>query len=136
MEKEGGSFLNIPFEPNVLANNFITKPIDSKFKGEQDPRHGGQLQWPGVDGLPFRGPPVTLKNEELSNIILVHDFKAHVFDLTKNEDYEYYCWVMDRICNGFFRCIHINRTWSAEKNTMIIYVEWVQSYYELPKSVT
>lgn len=124
------NFLNMPFDPTLGGKDILPTSFDTKFKGEQDPRHGGVLSWPGIEGIPFRGPVVDLKEEERNRLVLVNDFKCQTFDLSQPEDKEYYNWVMDRICNGLFKCLYINRMWSNEHKTMLVYVEWVQSYYE------
>jgi len=100
-----------------------------KYIGEQDSRHGGALIWPGYMGFPFRGKPELMTEaEQQKNIRFVSDAKNYVFDLSKKEDKEYYQWVQDRIQNGLFQLVYIERHWDPDKKNMYIYMEWNQIY--------
>ncbi|MEM3062161.1 MAG: hypothetical protein QW303_01255 [Nitrososphaerota archaeon] len=104
----------------------------SKFFGDQHHRYGGQLQWPGINGYPVRGSAEKiLKEGEQFNATFVKDFHSKVFDMSNLEDVEYYKWVMDRICNGLFLPVYIQRKWDNDK--VSVYLEWCQCYYEWPE---
>ena len=100
----------------------------SKFFNEQSDLHRGVLSWPGTLGLPFRGngkPPV-LSRDNFNRLYVTGDACHGTFDLSKKEDSELYCWVRDRIRNGWFILDDIERHWDPEKKNMIIYMEWTQ----------
>lgn len=104
----------------------------AKFFGDQDPRYGGKLHWPGLAGLPFRGSkaPLLSKSNE-SKVYVAGDATHATFDLSDAEQSHDYAWVRDRIINGIFRLDHIHRYWDEEKKNMIIYVEWTQLYNQI-----
>lgn len=104
-----------------------------KFFGEQDERHNGKLHWPGLNGVPIRNSSdqLLLKNEDYKRLVLASDFHSKVFDLSNEEDREYYCWVMDRILAGMFSIIFCERFWDKQNNRVLIYLEWAQNYFEL-----
>lgn len=106
----------------------------SKYHGEQHELYGGPLQWPGIHGLPVRcAHPINVKSEELLRATLTYDFHAQTFDLSDPEQADKYHWVMDRICNGLFIKVHIERCWNKEKpGSIFVYLEWVQQYYSWP----
>jgi hypothetical protein len=104
-----------------------------KFFNEQHARHNGRLHWPGFNGLPIRYPgDLVLKNEDYQKLVLVSDFHFKLFDISNEEDREYYQWVNDRIYAGLFTLIYKDRFWDKEKDILKIYMEWCQHYFELP----
>ena len=108
-------------------------PSTAKYFGEQDERHGGRLHWPGVNGIPFRGPYVpNLKRNELEKLPPVACAFHHTFNLSDDKESAVYQWIRDRIRNGSFTLDWIERHWDAESKTMWVYVEWSQLYIELP----
>lgn len=104
---------------------------------EQDIRHGGRLHW--VQGLDFpirdEAPELALKNEDVSKLVLIPDFHVYIFDLSKEEDKEYYIWVYNRILANMFTLIYQERKWVPDQGKCVIYMEWCQVYYELPPSL-
>lgn len=116
--------------PDDIIPNYVPK---SRFHGEQDPRHGGPLQWPGINNFPVRGSTTkALKEGEQYNATFVKEFHCRIFDLSKEEDLKEYKWVMDRICNGLFLVTYVQRQWDARSKAMLVYLEWCQCYYEWP----
>jgi hypothetical protein len=108
-----------------------------KYQGEQDPRHGSLLQWPGAQGLPFRGDAVpNVKQEELEQLPVVGEAFQQTFDLTDEEQATSYRWVRDRIRNGMFTQDYVYRehTLDADKNKLrtLVYLEWTQLYVQAP----
>lgn len=109
----------------------------SKFYNDQDERHKGRLHWPGFLGIPIRhNGDLILKNEDYHKLVFVSDFHFHLFDLSKEEDREYYQWVNDRVYGGFFTLVHKERFWDKENGKMLVYMEWCQNYFELPPNVS
>ena len=104
-----------------------------KYQGEQDPRYGGKLQWPGANGLPCRGDsPPNLKQREVEALPVCGQAYERVFDLNNKEDAEYYNWVRDRIRNGLFVQDFKRERWADDQKCPIIYLEWTQLYTALP----
>ena len=99
-----------------------------KFYGEQNEKHGGILYWPGFCGFPLKSaaPPGIV--EDTSQISLIGDHRCKIFNLSNEEDKEYYEWVKDRIRNGLFTQDYIEYHWDQESKTMFIYLEWTQIY--------
>lgn len=108
----------------------------SKYSGEQDKeRHGEQLHWPGVNGIPFRGAQVpNIRREELENLPVVGYAYDGTFDLSNEEEAKYYRWVRDRCRNGLFTSDYSHREHTVVDGVLktIIYLEWTQLYVQLP----
>ena len=110
-------------------------PASAKYFGEQDPRHGGILHWPGVQGLPFRGDAVpNLLKRELEKLPVVATANHKLFDMGAEEDNQLYQWVRERIRNGMFTCDFVER-WHDANNCMWIYLEWSQLYVQQPRNI-
>lgn len=112
-------------------------PITSQFVGEQSLQHGGYLHWNvNVGGFPLRTQsphtPILTKDEIENELVLVSDSHQAIFDLSKEEDRFSYKWVWDRIVNGWFHLVHIERHWDDDKKTLYVYMEWVQTYAQQP----
>lgn len=108
----------------------------AKFFGEQDPRYGGPLLWPGNGmGIPFRSPggevPL-LKNHEYESLQMVGDFHVALLDLTDPEQLANYIWIRDRQINGLFSILFLQRFWDPAACRMLIYIEWNQLTSQLP----
>lgn len=107
----------------------------TRYYGEQDPRHRGPLQWPGVNGYPFRGPVVPLMKakeiEQLATSGVVGDSYHRTFDLADDRDSRDYAWVRERIRNGWFTQDFVKR-WQ-KGGSVHVYLEWTQIYVEMPK---
>lgn len=110
--------------------------IRNKFCNEQHSNHRGTLQWPGINGIPVRSNTlISIKEEEKDYAVLVGDFHCRHFDLNNPEDRENYIWVRDRIINGWFQHIYTNRMFKDNQPYPIVYLEWVQLYYEWPQDL-
>jgi hypothetical protein len=113
-----------------------------KYCGEQDPRHKGFLVWTYMPfGLPLRlkpGQPIPkLESEELFQFsTIVADWWHDLFDMSKESDRQAYQWIQDRIANGWFVQVFVERKWNDETKNYHIYLEWVQLYSELTKDVS
>jgi len=110
-------------------------PPTAKYYGEQDDRHEGTLYWPGVNGLPFRGEAApSLMKRELDKLPTVASSFERLFNMSVDEDAQYYRWVRERIRNGLFTCDFVDR-WHDEHNVVWIYLEWSQLYVQQPKNI-
>jgi hypothetical protein len=105
----------------------------SKYRGEQHPRYGGKLHWPGANGLPFMGTAApSLKQHEVEGLAPQSLAREYTFDMNVQEDAEYYNWVRDRIVNGLFVRDYIERKWDPVAKIHIIFMEWRQLYVQAP----
>ena len=109
----------------------------NKYYGEQDSRHGSVLQWPGAQGLPFRGEAVpNVKQEELENLPIVGEAFQQTFDLNDEEQAASYRWIRDRVRNGMFTQDYVYREHILNEETKelrtLIYLEWTQLYVQVP----
>jgi hypothetical protein len=103
-----------------------------KFVGEQKEDHGGRLHWPGAGGLPVRGPGMTVSQDEYdSGFAEVRDFHRKTFNLAVPEQDEQYHQVMDRIVNGWYVKIFIERYRHTVTDEWMVYLEWAQRYSQL-----
>ena len=104
-----------------------------KYYGEQDPRYGGRLQWPGANGFPFLGDaPSSMRQNELEDLPVCGMAFEHPFDLNDEQERANYNWVRDRIRNGLFRQDYVERRWPPDKEWPVIYLEWTQCFSSLP----
>lgn len=112
-----------------------------KFK---ESNQGGDLHWHRADrdGAPFRGAmPPLLKEEEFEDLSQkVLDSKVAIFDAsdpTHRQHGRTYQEVLDGVVIGWFRLVCDRKyKWGKRKGklTMFVYVEWVETYVQLPKS--
>ena len=108
----------------------------SKFNGEQHQLYGGNLLWPGANGLPVKAEkPVAITDEEYESLPVTCDFNCRVFDLSKIEDANDYKWIRDRISNNLFTCEYIQRDWDPVVKNMVVYMEWSFWYSYLPEAI-
>ena len=113
----------------------MLRPI-TKFFGEQSTHHRGTLLWPGIHGLPFRsldGTVPVIGKDNINRVYYAGDACHAVFDLSDDEQAQMYCWVRDRIRNGWFILDYIERHWDPDKRNMVIYMEWTQPYTQMYK---
>lgn len=108
----------------------------SKYNGEQDPRYGGQMHYPGnLQGVPYRGDAAPiLSPEAMQQLQTFGDFQVGLFDLMDPDHLANYIWVMDRVYNRRFKVIFLQRYWNPESGKVLIYVEWCQIYSHEAKS--
>lgn len=94
-------------------------------------RNGQRLFWQraDVDGFPFRGPhaPFIPEEEYEHRVVRVVDFKNGFFDITKPEENQAYCDVMEGIANGWFQLRHQTYFWN---NSTSHYIEWLEYFME------
>jgi hypothetical protein len=102
-----------------------------KFAQRKQSSDGQRIFWnrAGIDGLPFRGPapPIMPEEEFESRVVRVADAQNNFFDVTDPVQNQKYLEVVDAICNGWFKLVHIERFW---RETTKHYVEWVEYYLE------
>jgi hypothetical protein len=103
-------------------------------KAPQSPQ-GWVLQYPGVDGVPFRGPSQTsLTQAEYENLDLVRDAKARIFILTDPNDLWLYNQIIDAAAKETVVITKQMVQWSDVKQTFVAFVHWEELFYELPNA--
>src|ERR1035438_6202813 len=109
-----------------------------KYVGEQnEAKHGGPLQWPGLFDLPMRGEVGLLKERELEEFFEeTRDFHCDTFDLGDADQLKAYKETMDRVLNGgWYVQIYIDRWRDTETGQRFVYLEWAQRYGQItPKA--
>lgn len=95
--------------------------------------HNGPLSWPGtLDGFPVRGQTEYLRGQDIQDIPHVADFHSRKFELWNPDDHKEFNTVMDRIANGWYRERRRIDRWCEEFNSLVVWLEWVQIYGEIP----
>lgn len=111
-----------------------------KYQDDEEVRKGngrGPLSFgrAHVDGMPFRGPSVLLKDEEYSAYTeTVNDFGAEVFDISDPAQYAALKVIFDRAVNGWYQIIELDKQWGTTKNgkkTVYIFVMYTIPHKEL-----
>ena len=91
-----------------------------------------------VDGLPYRGRPHMLKEEEFQDLAeVVHETYVREFNLSIDSDRKEWQEVYSRIMNRLYRCTCIVRERVKQPDgtcPMIIYVEYTEPALEVPAS--
>jgi len=102
-----------------------------KFFNKCETESGKKLFWDraDIDGYPFRGPvpPMFTEEEYEQRVVRVADAKNGFFDVSDPEQNKKYLEIIDACCNGWFKCLYIERFW---QNTTKHYIEWVEFYME------
>ena len=82
-----------------------------KYFGEQGATHPDKLAWPGTaSGFPVVGDPGNLKRSEFEDIEHAAYYQFRIFDIIEDEgDRKEFVQIMDRIQNGFFFLVYIDR---------------------------
>jgi hypothetical protein len=117
------SFLRYAFDPDVLRGN-----------------GRGPLSFhrARVDGLPYRGAPHMLKEEEFRSLAeVVHETYVAEFNLSIPEQLQAWREVYSRIMNRLYRCTCIVRervTQPDGSQPMVVYVEYTEPALEVPQS--
>lgn len=109
-------------------------PSLMKYFNEQDEtKHPGPLGWPGTaGGYPVMGPPSTLTDTEYQEMEHAAFYHFQIFDIQEDEDRRAFIETMDRIQNGFFALVFIDRNYE-EDGRRKVWLEWNQIYGVSPK---
>lgn len=103
---------------------------------DQGDNHGGRLFWSSHLEAPYRGRNAPmLTRDEYDHLEVNFDAKVATFDMSDAEQQTAYREILDRAANGWYVIHHTERNWDRERNCMMIYVEWLQKYTDLPPHV-
>ncbi len=104
-----------------------------KFFADRSDGRGSEIHWPGTaDGFPFRGPVPDLKDTEFTETPLAMDYHSQRFCLWDAAEHAAFNEVMERIVNGLYMQHKRMDRWSDTHGGMLVWLEWVQIYGELP----
>lgn len=76
-----------------------------------------------------------VSQEDLLDADMVSEFHCQVFDLADAKDMRKYQTVYQRILDGWYSLVSIQRQWNEEENTMKVWMEWTQDYLEVPDDI-
>lgn len=101
----------------------------SKYINEQGSLHPDALQWPGsIDGYPVLGKPQLTTQKEMESIEHAAYYHFELLDVVNSDaDRKRYTEIMDRVQNGLFKLVHINRAYTTADGDRV-WLEWVQIY--------
>jgi uncharacterized protein YaaR (DUF327 family) len=91
-----------------------------------------------IDGMPFRGQPVPLREEEFDEFTeVVCDAGARLFDLSNPEDVEDYRKVIEKIINQAAICVREHFEWARNPDgskTPKCFLVWAEPFKEINRS--
>lgn len=90
----------------------------------------GRLYWNRVDrdGLPFRGNPELIREEEFEErVVRVPDYNNGFFDTSKPKENRRFNEIMERCVNQWYHLVFIERFWQG---STMHYIEWVEFYLQ------
>lgn len=84
------------------------------------------------DGLPFRGnsAPLLRDDEYEDRVVRVADAKNGTFFTGDPEQNLRYLLILDRVANGWYQILHIDRWRDTNSNNHFVYVEWLEFFME------
>lgn len=105
-----------------------------KYMNDQNGGGRGRVHWhrAAQDGLPFRGQidPMMREEEFEDRLVEVQDAKNGIFNVNDPDQNAIYMAVMDRIANGHYQAIFIDRRFDEENKTWLVYIEWAEKFME------
>lgn len=105
-------------------------------RGGNTTEHRGPLSWSRTGDLPpLRNcQQAALTEAEVEAIETFEDFHCKTFELWDEAQLKEYCEVCDRMANGWYRLIFIDRRFSEADKSWRVLLEWSQIYGEIPNS--
>lgn len=120
------------------SNRSPHSSLDTLAEGSNGSGNGRVQVWPGVRGeIPHRGfNRPDLKDVEAGRLPHGAQLYARKYDLSDDEQLVEYQRVLSRIMThqmaGRMQMTHINRHWDDSKQSMVVYVEWLEYFTYLP----
>lgn len=103
-----------------------------KYCRQKKHPNGQMLLWNRADeyGAPFRGRevPSMTEAEAEDHLIKVADAKVAFFNVATKKGRQRFIRLMDRIVNGWFKMLFIQRF--VKTNPVTHYVEWIEYYLQ------
>lgn len=100
-----------------------------EFFNRKKAGNGQEIHWGRLseDGVPFRGQPSLLTDEEYERRVRrSRDAQAEFFDVSDAKQKKQYLRVLDGIVNGLYTLLHIERFIRPDTH----YIEWVETFME------
>ena len=90
-----------------------------------------------IDGMPFRGQPVPLREEEYDEFTeVVRDFDMGIFDVGDPEQAAKLREVFDKAVNNWVTIVDYEKQWETRDDgtkTVLVYLMWSTPHRELAK---
>lgn len=87
-----------------------------------------------IDGVPYRGAPLPLREEEYAEVCeVVWDAHSQLFDMSVPEDKAKFDEVVDRIANGWYKGMKEMTRWGKDENgkpTILVWLVWGEPFQE------
>lgn len=94
----------------------------------------GYLRW-FQSCLPYpirvRNVHSDLSTDALEDAILAPEFHCKLFNLSQTQDVEDYRVIYQRILDGWYELLNIQRYWDEKEKRMMVWMEWSQNYLEV-----
>lgn len=95
------------------------------------PQH---LKW--LEGsLPYpvrlRTGETLVSHDDLESAVLQQEFYCRTFDLSDPDQLAKYTTIRQRAVDGWYEILDIQRMKDTETNTMKVWMEWLQNYWEI-----
>ena len=90
-----------------------------------------------IDGMPFRGQPMPLREEEYDEFTeVVRDFDMGIFDIGNPEQAAKLRGIFDKAVNNWVTIVDYEKRWETRKDgtqTVLVYLMWSTPHRELTK---
>jgi len=116
----------------------VNGPI-TDIRSVMDPRlvdpfsiHRKAAIFPGIDGIPFKGPPPNLKETD-PEPQMAQQVKIRQLDLSDKKDMELYQQILQIVANGFGQISFEERVYDVDIKSWRVLIRWSEFYYHLPR---
>lgn len=90
-----------------------------------------------LDGMPWRGDPVLLKEDEFSELTeQVNDFDVGLYDIRDPDQYKELKVIFDRAANEWYQILDYDKKWVNNQDgshTVLVYVMYAVPHREFAK---
>lgn len=126
------------------ASIHMPPPIDvpPELRNVIDPKlvdpfsiHRQSVVFPGIDGIPFKGPPPNLKDTdpEHNQPQLAQQAKVKQLNLAEPKDMEQYQQIIQIIANGYGQISFEDRVYDESIKSWRVLIRWIEYFYHLPR---
>jgi hypothetical protein len=88
-----------------------------------------------LDGMPFRGKPPLLREEEFQDVCeTLYDTFVDIFDLSVPAQKERLTGILDKAANRWFNILRMSEQWTKTADghdTVKVYIIWTEPYKEV-----
>jgi hypothetical protein len=99
---------------------------------------GKDFVYPGLEGLPFRGTPPTIKEDDPFEKRPQIGMQTHVrvLDMDDPADLKLYTDIAQLVADGVAQISFEERHWVESKETWKVLIRWIVSFYYMPNTTT